>query len=236
MKISVIIPAYNENNIIADNVRRVASYMEQSFSSYEIIVCDDGSTDGTNDTVRSLGLEHVRVIENKVNLGKGNAVRLGMLSASGDIRVFTDADLAYGVEVIGQACEILCNSADIDIIIGSRNIVKGGYAEYGFLRRVMSKTYVKLVCFMGGFKLSDCQCGFKVFSAQAVESIFSECKDNGFAFDFEVMLRAQRKNMRICEMPVKIISHKGSSVKPIRHAFTMLKDVRRIKKMLKSEK
>lgn len=235
MKISVIIPMYNESRIIADTAKKLFAYMSENFEDYEIIFSDDGSSDGSADIVNNLGLCGVSAVRYDKNRGKGCAVRQGMLAATGDIRIFTDADLAYGVNVIGDAVNMMQNDADADMLIGSRNISKNGYDGYTLLRKIMSKTYIRLLCVMGGFRLSDSQCGFKAFRKDSAIAVFSECKVDGFAFDFEVILRALSHNKKIIEMPVKIINHRESSVRPMSDSVKMLGDLLRIKKLIKKE-
>ncbi len=236
MKISVIVPMYNECKIIEDTARCLSDCMRQGFDDYEIIFVDDGSSDASRKIVAACGLPCVRAIGYKENHGKGCAVRYGMLAATGELRVFTDADIAYGTDVIKKAVDILCENKDTDILIGSRNIDGDGYEGYTFFRRIMSKAYIKILCLAGGFKLSDSQCGFKAFRAQAAEEIFSECKVDGFAFDFEVILHALNKQKKISEMSVKIINHRDSTVRPFRDALKMLRDLRKIKREINSEK
>ena len=235
MKVSVIIPMYNENKIIADTAKTLSDFMAKSFQDYELVFVDDGSRDGTADTVRALSLENVNVIGYGENRGKGCAVRQGMLACDGDVRIFTDADLAYGTDVILRAVDAF-EKGSSDIIIGSRNLDKDGYDGYTFKRKMMSKAYIKLLCFVGGFRLSDSQCGFKVFSRKAAETVFSECLVDRFAFDFEVIIRAQDHGFKISEMTVRIVNHRESSVRPLRDALKMLGDIRRIKRMIKNDK
>ena len=158
MKVSVCIPMYNENAIIANTARVLSDYMSASFSDYEILFCDDGSTDGCGNTVRALELPNVRVIGYEQNRGKGYAVRTAMLEATGDIRMFTDADLAYGTDVIARVVETFMQNADASLVIGSRNISRDGYEGYTWLRRVASRAYIRVLCLAGGFRLSDSQC------------------------------------------------------------------------------
>ena len=106
MKLSVVIPMYNESKIIEATARELSAYMESAFDEYEILFCDDGSKDGCGELVSALGLPNVRVVSYGQNRGKGCAVRHGMLEAKGDVRIFTDADLAYGTEVIKRAYAI----------------------------------------------------------------------------------------------------------------------------------
>ena len=233
MKVTIVIPMYNESKIIANTARELSEYMEQNFDDYEIIFSDDGSLDGCADIVDSLKLSSVRTIRNGTNRGKGYAVRQGMMAAEGDICLFTDADLAYGTNVIGESFKLIQEDKDTDILLGSRNIGKDGYEGYTLMRRVMSKAYIKVLCIVGGFKMSDSQCGFKVFRKDAAKALFSECTVDGFAFDFEVILRALNQHRKITEMSVKIINHRTSSIRPLKDATRMLKDLMRIKKQIK---
>ena len=155
--------------------------MQKNFDDYEILFSDDGSTDRSKEIVEHCGLPRVRVISYEKNRGKGCAVRQGMLAAKGDVRLFTDCDLAYGTDVI-RALYDKFTSSNYDVILGSRNLGEDGYAGYTALRRLASKTYTKVLCLLGGFKLSDSQCGFKAFSAKAAEKVFAECETDGFAF------------------------------------------------------
>ena len=197
MKFSLCIPMYNENSIIADTARTVSAYMETAFSDveYEILFSNDGSRDGCDKTVEELHLPHVRVVGYPENKGKGCAVRTAFLASEGDVVMFTDADLAYGTDVIAKAYGQM-QAIGADILIGSRNMDKDGYAGYTFSRRIASKVYKKFLCLVGGFRLSDSQCGFKAFTADTAQQIFSECEVDGFAFDFEVIMRATAKNKK----------------------------------------
>lgn len=242
MKISVCIPMYNESAVIADNAKRLSDYMESVFVTpegereYEIIYADDGSTDGCGDIVRSLGLPAVRVVGYPDNRGKGCAVRTALLASQGELAMFTDADLAYGTEVIERMWREFSSHDDASLVIGSRNLSKDGYSEYTFLRRVMSKAYIKLLCIVGGFKLSDSQCGCKGFSHEAVGKIFPRCEVDRFAFDFEAILWAEKLGLKIYEMPVKVLVHGESKVNIIRDTFKMLSDLRRMRKRIKKAK
>lgn len=233
MKISVCIPMYNENSIIADCARQLSTYMSGRFGDdWEVLFSDDGSTDGCGDTVRALELPHVRVVGYEHNRGKGCAVRTAMLAAEGDTVMFTDADLAYGTEVIGRAADMLDAHSEADIVIGSRNISADGYEGYTALRKLASKVYIKVLCFAGGFKLSDSQCGCKAFRRDAAQAIFSRAEVDGFAFDFEAILWAGKLGYAICELPVKVINHRESKVHVFSDSLKMLRDLRRMKKRI----
>lgn len=233
MKMSLCIPMYNENSIIADTARTLSAYMEKTFDDYEIIFSNDGSTDGCDKTVEALNLPHVRVVGYPVNQGKGCAVRTAMLAAEGDFIMFTDADLAYGTDVIKRVYDTFVENPGTDMIIGSRNLSKDGYEGYTFIRKVASKIYIKVLCFIGGFRLSDSQCGCKAFTKDTVQKIFPRCEVNGFAFDFEAILWATKLGLKIKEIPVKVINHRESKVHVVSDTFKMLKDLSKMKKRIR---
>ena len=232
--ITLIIPMYNESSIIAESAKTISEYMKNTFERYEVIFSDDGSKDDSAKIVRELDLPNVRVVGYEQNHGKGCAIRTGMLAANGDIVMFTDADLAYGTDVIKRAYDLL-KDADANMLIGSRNLSKDGYEGYTAMRKLMSKIYIKVLCVAGGFKLSDSQCGCKAYKGEAVKKIFERCKVDGFAFDFESILWAQKFGYKIVEMPVKIVNHRESKVNAIRDTFKMLGDLRKMKKRIKKE-
>lgn len=239
MKISLCIPMYNESSIVADTVKTVYDYMEslaeQTGYDYEVLFSNDGSTDDCAEiaarTAAELGASRIVVTGYDKNLGKGGAVRHAMLETTGDVVVCTDCDLAYGVEVIGEAVKYFDGS--VDMVIGSRKLGGDGYEGYTFVRKVASKAYMLVLRIVAGFKMSDSQCGFKVYTGDAAHRIFSEVETNGFAFDQEVIMVAQALGMKIGEMPVKIINHRESKVNVLSDSVKMLRDLLRIKKMVR---
>lgn len=235
MKISLVIPMYNESSIIADTAKTVDKYMSDNFDDYQVIFFDDGSKDNSAEIVNSLALPNIKVSGYGGNRGKGAAVRHAMLEADGDVIMFTDADLAYGTDVIRRVYDIFASSPETQIVTGSRNLNKDGYEGYTLLRKIMSKVYIKVLCIVGGFKLSDSQCGCKAFCREAAKDIFSRCEVDGFAFDFEAILWAGKLGYKITEMPVKIVNHRESKVNVIKDTFRMLSDLRRIKKQVKAK-
>lgn len=233
MKISVCIPMYNENSVIADSARRLSAYMEDHYQDYELLFCSDGSTDGCDQTVKSLALPNVQVISYEQNRGKGYAVRTAMLAAIGDVRMFLDADLAYGTDVIDRIFQFFESGREEQVVIGSRNLQKDGYEGYTFLRKIASKTYIRVLGLVGGFRLSDSQCGCKAFSASAAQEIFSRCEIDGFAFDIEAILWATKLDIKIAEIPVRVIQHSDSKVRLLRDTFRMLRDLSKTKKKIR---
>ena len=236
MKISLCIPMYNESSIIKETAKTVSDYMAANFEDYEVIFSNDGSHDGCDKMVEEMNLPCVRVVGYEKNMGKGYAVRTAVLAAEGDIVMFTDADLAYGTDVIKRVYDTFIANPDSQMVIGSRNLSADGYEGYTPLRKLMSKVYIKVLCIAGGFKLSDSQCGCKAFTKDAVQKIFPRCEVNRFAFDFECILWAVKYGMKITEMPVKIINHRESKVNIIKDTLRMLKDLRKMKKRIKKAK
>ncbi len=236
MKFSLCIPMYNESSIIEDTARQLSAYMQANFDDYEIIFSNDGSKDGCDKLVEQMHLPCVRVVGYEQNRGKGYAVRTAMLAAKGDYVMFTDADLAYGTDVIGRVRDAFLEHPEADMVIGSRNLSKDGYEGYTFIRKLASKTYIKVLCLAGGFKLSDSQCGCKAFTGDAVKKIFPRCEVDRFAFDFEAILWAVKYGMTIHEIPVKIINHRESSVNLVRDTLKMLRDLSKMKRRIKKAK
>ena len=233
MTVSVCIPIYNESDAVENCAeqlyKKMISLKEKCGFDFEIIFCDDGSTDDCRAKAEAFarGADGVRVIGYDENRGKGRAVRYAVEHTAGDVVLFTDCDLAYGVDVIEDA---VLNIADADILIGSRNLTKDGYDGYGAIRKFASKTYIKMLSAIGGLGVTDSQCGFKVFKGESAKKIFSLCECDGFAFDYEIILIAKKLGMKISEMPVSVRNHGQSAVHVISDSFSMIKDVFRIKK------
>ncbi len=227
---------YNESSIIKDTAQTLHEYMSSNFEDYEIIFADDGSKDGCGKIVEEMSLPNVRLVGYEQNMGKGYAVRTAMLAAEGDIIMFTDADLAYGTDVIKQVYETFQKNPNAEMVIGSRNLHKDGYEGYTAIRKLASKIYIKVLSIVGGFKLTDSQCGCKAFRGEAAKKIFSRCEVNRFAFDFECILWAVKYGMKIVEMPVKIINHRESKVSVLRDSFKMVRDIIKMKKRIKKSK
>ncbi len=234
--ISICVPMYNESSIIENTARVLFDYMSKHFGEdFEIVFSDDGSSDGSADIVKALSLPRVRVVGYEKNQGKGCAVRHGVLSTVGDIVIFTDADLAYGVEVIESAISEM-RSGKCDVLVASRASHPRGYEGYTPIRKLASRVYIKILNLFGGIKISDAQCGFKAFDGEKGRRIFSLCKTNNFAFDLEVILFAQKMGFKIYEMPAMIVNHRESKVNVLRDAPRMLKEAMSIKKRVKNTK
>ncbi len=236
MDITVCIPMYNESAVIEQTAKELQKYMTDTFgkNNFEIIFSDDGSRDGSYDIVAALTLDGVRCIRTEQNFGKGSAVRHAMLESQGDMVMFTDADLAYGTDVIKGYYDYMVSHPEADLLIGSRTLHPDGYNGYTLARKLASKAYIKVLNIAGGLKLSDSQCGCKAFRSHAAKKIFSNATVNRFAFDFEAILLAEKLGYDIHEFPVKVINHGESKVNVVRDSFKMLSDLRKLKKRIKN--
>lgn len=234
MKVSLVIPAYNEGAIILDTIRAVSAKLAELAGEYEVLIVDDGSTDGMDRLVRTCGDPHVRLERYTPNRGKGRAVRTGMLCAQGDIVLCTDADLAYGVEVFSLILERF-QTTDASLVIGSRRIGGEGYKEYPPLRILMSKCFGLLSHMISGLSY-DTQCGIKGYRRQAAQAIFSKCATDGFSFDFEVLMRADKLGLRVEQIPVSVINFRASKVNVVKDSVRMFRDVFRIRQAVGKER
>lgn len=233
MDVSLVIPAYNEGAIIPDTIRTASAGLAGLAEEYEVLIVDDGSTDSTAQLVRSCGDPHVRLESYTPNRGKGCAVRTGMLAARGELVLCTDADLAYGVDVFAPLLERL-RTGQADLVIGSRRLGGTGYQNYPPLRIAASKCFGLLSRTISGLPY-DTQCGIKGYRRQAAQTIFSRCATDGFSFDFEVLMRADRLGLRVEQLPVSVINFRASKVNLVKDSLRMFGDVFRIRRAVRGE-
>ena len=218
---SVVIPAFNEAQRLPPFLERVVAYFEGRDEPYEVIVVDDGSTDGTAELVEARDLAMVKVLRLKPNAGKGAAVRAGMLAARGAYRVFADADGATPIEELKRLEPLLVAGADV--VIGSRVLVDPGVAVTARPHRVAAGRFFNwLVARLGLTGIADSQCGFKAFTAPAAARLFEALSTRGFGFDVELLLLARAAGCRIVEVPVNWADQAGSKIGVLRHGPGML--------------
>lgn len=197
--VSVILPVYNEEKVLKDSVKSLESTLERILGDFEIIISEDGSTDRTLDISKSLQSERVRILHEGKRRGKGAAIKSAAACAKGDIIIFMDADLASNPTYVEQLVSLLRSGAAI--VIGSRYL-KGSVAERTPLRYFASKSFNFLVRVLLGSKLSDHQCGFKAFRRDLVLPVINEVEDERWFWDTELLVRAQRKGLKVAEIPI----------------------------------
>ena len=229
--LSLVIPVYNGEKIIGPLVESCIERFNRTGFRYEIILVDDGSDDASADEIRRRLSENVRMVTLPRNRGKGCAVRRGILESRGANVFYTDSDLAYGLDVVLDMTESLENGADL--VLGSRKLAVDGYGDYPMIRTVASHIYSGIITVFSGVAY-DTQCGIKGFRRESALKIFDRVRTDGYAFDLEVILLAEREHMKIVEHPVMIINQGESSVNVLSSSISMLRDMRRIKKRIRS--
>ncbi len=228
-RLSIVIPAYNEADRIGPTLDAAATWLASRAGESEIIVVDDGSTDATAERVAArvpaLGVA-LRLL-GEPHRGKGGAVRAGMLAARGSLRFLADADLAMEFREVDR---FLAAAAEgYDIVIGSRQAAGARRLDEPVFRHWLGRGFHRLVRLLAVRGIEDTQCGYKLFRAEAAERIFSLLTVEGFAFDVEALLIAQRLGLRIRELPITWISRPVSKVRPLRDALRMFLEVVRIR-------
>jgi dolichyl-phosphate beta-glucosyltransferase len=199
--LSVVIPAYNETARLPATLAKIDAYLRAAHPDHEILVVDDGSTDGTADAARAAGLRSLSVIGYAPNRGKGYAVRRGMLAARGARRLMTDADLSTPIEDLAALSTAL--AAGADIAVGSRAVPTSNVVvRQPWYREGMGRVFNVFVRLLVLPDLKDTQCGFKLFTAAAAESAFEPALLEGFSFDVETLYIARRRGLRIAEIGV----------------------------------
>ena len=228
IRLSVVIPAYNEELRISRTVREVIAYLDSREYGWEIVVADDGSTDATGRLVRKVAGqdERVRVLP-LPHGGKGWAVRNGMLAAVGEFRLLCDADLSVPIAQVERL--LPPESGGVEVAVGSREAPGAvRYQEPG-RRHLMGRVFNALTRRLAVPGIADTQCGFKCFSAQAAEELFGRSTMNGFSYDVEVLHLAHRLGLSIAEIAVDWHYREHSKVRPVRDAFSMTLDLLRIR-------
>ncbi len=233
-KLTIVIPLYNEAQALPDTLPRLSHYLEKTFpGQYELLLIDDGSTDGTPAVAAGLKNDHTRVISYFPNRGKGHAVRTGMLEGKGEVLLFTDCDLAYGCEVLGEMVSHFASFPEADVLVGSRACHPEGYAGYRWYRRWASRLYRWVLRRFFGLTLSDSQSGIKGFRRPAARAIFSHCQTDRFAFDLEAILIGQRLGYNVKEMPVRVLENGKGKMHLLRDSLQMLRDLCRIRRRVR---
>ena len=222
--LSVVIPAYNEEQRIAHTLEVVIRFLKTQGYSWEIIVVDDGSEDKTATLVREVAQDNIGItLVGLPHKGKGSAVKEGMLQASGEYRFLADADLSMPIE---QLQRFLPPALDnFDIAIGSREILGSKRFDEPSKRHIMGRVFNILVRLLAIKEISDTQCGFKCFKANVAETLFPFQRAHGWGFDVEILFLAQKAGMNIHEIPIDWYYHQGSKIRPWRDSFLMFRDL-----------
>jgi dolichyl-phosphate beta-glucosyltransferase len=227
-ELTVVIPAYNEKDRLPQTLDTLRDYLNDWGLNYRVVVADDGSRDGTATVAATFG-PRFSTISLPRNQGKGAAVRAGVLSATGRVIAFTDADLPYALESLRAGYERV-SSGNCRVAFGARDLKESGLrVRRRVLRRMASSIFGLLVKTFISRRITDTQAGLKVFDRDAAREIFSRTTIDGFAFDVEVAHLTERLGLSYRRIPVVLINERSSTLSLRRHTLPMLVDIFRIR-------
>ncbi|MBT0160370.1 glycosyltransferase family 2 protein [Candidatus Bathyarchaeota archaeon A05DMB-2] len=226
IKVSVVLPTYNEADSIESAVTKVMDALEKYEVFLEVIIAEDGSTDGTNKKAAVLAARFpsvVKHIHRDKRLGRGNALKNAFKQASGSILVYMDVDLATDVRHLDALIRSV-ESEGFDIVTGSRMLAESRVKRSG-TRHIASKAYNLLVRWLLGSKLKDHQCGFKAFKREPLMQLLDEVSAGHWFWDTEILVRAHRRGYRIKEIPVDWKSGRETKVRLLQDSLSMFGQV-----------
>jgi dolichyl-phosphate beta-glucosyltransferase len=237
MDLSIIIPALNESKKIARDVESAAIFLQNNKFTGEIIVVDDGSNDNTAETAKNTKISSevtLNVIRYKQHRGKGYAVRTAIMQSRGEYVMFADSGRCVPYDNVLRGLELLKSGA-CDIAHGSRKI-QGSHIEktQSLYRRICAMLFHRFVIFYMKIpaELTDTQCGFKIYKGDVARQLYYECVTDGFAFDIEIIKRAQKKGYRIKEFPIDWTCDRDSRLSPTHSFWSIFLELITIKRIM----
>ena len=227
--LSVVIPAYNEAARLGNTLMAVVDYLRQSWPDAEVIVVDDGSTDETAAIARQVfkgsGNLRTSVITYKSNLGKGRAVRLGLLAARNDIALFSDADLSTPISETPKLTEPI-EKGECDVAFGSRALDRRLIGVHQPWRREQGGRVFNLVVRLAtGLPFWDTQCGFKAFRMSVCRPLVEAATVDRFGFDVELLYLTYRAGLKLKEIPVRWDHNEGSKLSLVGDSLKAISEV-----------
>lgn len=223
-ELSVVIPAYNEEARLEPGLRQALAYLQRRGESFELLVVDDGSRDGTVRVAAAFAGQGVRVLRHERNRGKGAAVRTGIVASRGRKILLSDADFSTPIEEIEKLERFLTSVTPL--VIGSRGLADSRVEKrQPAYREMMGKTFNRLIRLIGVRGIRDTQCGFKLAQGDIGRALCANLLIEGFAYDVELIWLARRHGYQVAEVGVVWINSPDSRVDPIRSSFSMLKDI-----------
>ena len=227
IKISILIPCFNENNTINMIIDRVIKSLEvYNFTNYEIIIVDDFSNDGTREKLKKLSIQDkIRIFYHSKNLGKGGAIKTAIAQISGDITIIQDADLEYDPFDYNKLL-LPFFETDSDVVYGSRFLGGGKYVRIHFFWHYLANKILTFICNLFiNLNLTDMETGYKVFKSAALKNI--DLKENSFSFEPEVTIKFAKKKYKFYEVPISYNGRGYDEGKKIglKDAFIALKTI-----------
>jgi len=240
MDLSIVIPAYNESRKIAQDVEGAAAFLKHHQLTGEIIVVDDGSRDDTAEAAKKVQVPpnvQLNVIRYENHRGKGYGVRMGINASSGQYVMFADSGSCVPYEDTLRGLDLL-RSGVCDIAHGSRKM-RGCHIDkaQSLYRRLCSKMFHWLVIHDMGIpaEFTDTQCGFKMYKGDVARHLYAEAVTDGFTFDIEIIMRAQREGCRIKEFPIDWTCDRDSRLSPTRSSWRVLSELLTIRRIMSNK-
>ena len=232
--LSIVVPAFDEQQRLGDSLARIVDYVNSEKLSAEVIVVDDGSDDRTAEIAEKELALHPnaasRVIRYPQNRGKGFAVRTGLLAATADIALFTDADLSTPIEELHKLIDPIMRD-EIDVAFGSRALDRSLIGTHQPWRREQGGKVMNLVIkVMSGLPFYDTQCGFKAFNMKKFQPLLPLMTIDRFGFDVEFLFVAKYHGLRLSEIPVRWNNVEGSKVSVLRDTRRMFVELSQIRR------
>ncbi len=211
MHLSVIVPAYNEGKVLKVNLEKIVKYLKNNKYTWELVVVDDGSTDGTFKIAASLAGKGVKAFKLSQNQGKGGALKEGIDKATGNYLIFMDADLSVPLRNIDIFLSELKNH---EVVIGSRRLSGSNIVVHQpFIRESMGRVFTQLTKIITSTDLADYTCGFKGFEKKAGKKIFAQSLIKRWSYDAEIMFLAHKYGYKIRQVPVEWVNRIDSRVR-----------------------
>ena len=238
MDISIVLPVLNEAHKIAFDVESAASFFSEVHLKGEVIVVDDGSTDGTSKAAESVsvpGSATLRVIRLETNRGKGFAVKTGILASKGGVVLFADSGTCVPYQDAVPYIERI-RAGELDVALASRRLKETVILKDRPLkRRILSWLFHQAAVWIAGLPrwISDSQCGFKLYNGDLARQLYGELKTTGFIFELEILLRAIKLGSRIEEFPVHWTCDLDTRMRPVSHAAGVWRELLHIRKIFK---
>lgn len=224
-ELSIVIPLYNEALRLPEKLPKYLEFLEGSVSDYEIVLVNDGSTDGTADLVTRLAAESSKIVAagDSTNRGRGYRMKEGALLAKGEYILETDADLPVPTSFVTSFMSFLKGHPDVDIVIGSRNMTASKFLKrQSLLRTLAAAVFHGLYRTLFRIKVRDVMCGFKMFRHDAARKIFARVYDERYLAAAEIVHAADRMKVPYVEMPIEWEDNRNSRVKIMSATFATL--------------
>ena len=226
--VSIVLPAYNEADKLEAAVTKISQALKDNGYSFEIIIAEDGSTDGTAERAEELAqkLSYVKHIHREKRQGRGTALNNAFKQCHGEVFVYMDLDLSTDLKFLKPLIDAITVEG-YDFSTGSRMLPESK-VERTLSRSISSKTYNFLVRQMLGSKLRDHQCGFKAFKREPVLTLLDEVEATHWFWDTEIMVRANRRGYRIKEIAVEWKTGRGTKVNLFKDSWNMFKQIMKL--------